>query len=1139
MEPLPCPAGMFCPTSLLQAACRAGLRCEENSTRPGLCRDGFYCPDGFEISCPKGSFCPLGSTGPTQCARLASCPEGSSRQDFSSISHAALAFAVVVWATAITSVPRWLHPQGGLSGAVPTVVTLAVLCGAWLFKLDVIYTTVKTVSTSSDPKQLRTDALFGGAPHASPLMFLTMSYSGLLYGLLVSVWIRRPLIRLLVDSIVGAIMCAAFNAYLKDPYVLVFMVNLFVAFKILWSVISQQGTLAWRLGLFAAGQTAVVGGFFLLRAPELAHLYLLGLFAIGAKVLLRSASSESCRSLQRLLRSLGERRAGALCDTPLRPLIGPLTQTRDDAYEDVLASDAVAAAARASLSLVKASWLETGALKSAANAEAWAMWCQPEASSLDSMDLEPGPEHSSDDGRRPVGGRTAATHGVEFELQGLSLHVEDGRELLRDISFRVPGGAMVAIMGASGAGKSTLLSVLSGRCAGDKLQGQFLLDGTRRRPWQMAEMRPLIGFVPQDDVVQGLLSVRENIEFQAELRLPRNNIVRRTNGQASCVCREEAPRELKERIEAVISGMSLSHVQDRLVQNGLSGGQRKRVSIGMEVVAKPRMLMLDEPSSGLDSSSAHRILDAVLRGAREECCTTFATIHQPRWNTLNLFDMLVLLCPGGYLCFAGPVTVIRCYFREALNLEFPADENPSDVMVDACTFESARKMALEGVWRDPPQCLRAVLFPTPGALDDECATSWQQDEYGRTLAMLWRDFSEARLKHIYGSAAEASSDSSCAPHSPTSPLSSLSMSRSTRWMSQVWETEIHDSLAAEVRERGRAIHWAQQIWMHVARCLLLTSRAVFPSIFLNMLCLMASVRTLGWLFFARQEDPGQIFLQNAVLLLLISLGQSVAAQRIFGGDERKIAWREASVSSLSQVLYSFIGKDTASLVEIAFSAVCCALLYLPTSNSFASGGDLFSIFFAFQYAVWGLNHMLAIAMPTNSAMLLGVIGSFLSFSFSGLMPPAHVLTETLWGYGSMLVLASPHRWALASIVFRHVTGRGATFTGEMRNHLGGYFIGQGFDLGKLQCPNYSVGAMARINDHQGWVCHNGQLFLLGFLFRFLALFILMLSGMSKSSGGQLALGVHSSSRSQLLRDGIGVFIIGLAVLNIWLLGFMH
>merc|ERR1711924_282001 len=129
----------------------------------------------------------------------------------------------------------------------------------------------------------------------------------------------------------------------------------------------------------------------------------------------------------------------------------------------------------------------------------------------------------------------------------------------------------------------------------------------------------------------------------------------------------------------------------------------------------------------------------------------------------------------------------------------------------------------------------------------------------------------------------------------------------------------------------------------------------------------------------------QFFLPNSMMFLLICLDQSIAAQRLFGGTERPIAWREAKVSSLSQVMFGFVGKDLSSLVEMLFAATCCSLPFWPDAGTFASWGDLLAITFACIYCVWGLNHTWTIAFPAHTAMLFAVVSAFMAFLFNGVI----------------------------------------------------------------------------------------------------------------------------------------------------------
>lgn len=125
--------------------------------------------------------------------------------------------------------------------------------------------------------------------------------------------------------------------------------------------------------------------------------------------------------------------------------------------------------------------------------------------------------------------------------------------------------------------------------------------------------------------------------------------------------------------------MGLSHVKDQIIGDettrGISGGQRKRVSIGMELVSKPSLLFLDEPTSGLDSTTSHEVVKIVTSLAKETSCTSVAVIHQPRFETLMLFDDVFLLATGGYLAYAGPTNTVVDYFEKELGVKFPQSKS--------------------------------------------------------------------------------------------------------------------------------------------------------------------------------------------------------------------------------------------------------------------------------------------------------------------------------------------------------------------------------------------------------------------------------------------------------------------------------
>lgn len=212
-----------------------------------------------------------------------------------------------------------------------------------------------------------------------------------------------------------------------------------------------------------------------------------------------------------------------------------------------------------------------------------------------------------------------------YDLQVRQLQLP-GR--LQDISLAIGGGQLVALVGGSGAGKSSLLTTMAGHNRG--YQGLVAVAGEDLRQ-SISALRPQMGFVPQDDILHEELTVQEVLGFAARLRLP--------------------DRDAQERsVERVLDVLEIGHRRRARVRQ-LSGGQRKRVSIGMELVADPRLLFLDEPTSGLDPGLDRRMM-RLLRQLADRGQTVVLVTHATA--NVSLCDQVVFLARGGHLCFAGP-----------------------------------------------------------------------------------------------------------------------------------------------------------------------------------------------------------------------------------------------------------------------------------------------------------------------------------------------------------------------------------------------------------------------------------------------------------------------------------------------------
>ncbi|RZC70461.1 hypothetical protein C5167_033599 [Papaver somniferum] len=255
---------------------------------------------------------------------------------------------------------------------------------------------------------------------------------------------------------------------------------------------------------------------------------------------------------------------------------------------------------------------------------------------------------------------------IEVSFRELTLTLKGtNKYLMRCVTGKIRPGRVSAVMGPSGAGKTTFLNALAGKATGCKKTGLILING---KNVSIHSYRKIIGFVPQDDTVHGNLTIDENLMFSANCRLS-----------------ADMPKADKVLIiERVIDSLGLQHVRDSLVgtveNRGISGGQRKRVNVGMEMVMEPSLLILDEPTSGLDSSSSQLLLRALRREALEgvNICTV---VHQPSYGLFKMFDDLILLAKGGLTVYHGPVKNVEEYFA-GLGVIVPDRVNPPDYFID-------------------------------------------------------------------------------------------------------------------------------------------------------------------------------------------------------------------------------------------------------------------------------------------------------------------------------------------------------------------------------------------------------------------------------------------------------------------------
>lgn len=259
---------------------------------------------------------------------------------------------------------------------------------------------------------------------------------------------------------------------------------------------------------------------------------------------------------------------------------------------------------------------------------------------------------------------------VQFEV--------NGRQILKSISGSIKSGELCALMGASGAGKSSLLNLLAGRIRMSKkkkIAGNVSVNNELVSP---VKFRKNIAYVMQQDALFATATAREALEFSARLRLPPST----------------SKKERDEIVNDLLKSLGLEKVQDTYcgseIVRGLSGGERRRASIGVELVTNPSILYLDEPTSGLDQISAYMVCK-LLSALAKSGCAVLCTIHQPSSEIFALFDKTMVLSQGK-LWYQGRVNQNLPRNLEALGFPLPDLTNPADWLMVVSQTNSGEEL---------------------------------------------------------------------------------------------------------------------------------------------------------------------------------------------------------------------------------------------------------------------------------------------------------------------------------------------------------------------------------------------------------------------------------------------------------------
>ncbi|CAI0397922.1 unnamed protein product [Linum tenue] len=516
---------------------------------------------------------------------------------------------------------------------------------------------------------------------------------------------------------------------------------------------------------------------------------------------------------------------------------------------------------------------------------------------------------------------------IEVAFKDLTLTLKGkNKHLLRCVTGKLSPGRVSAVMGPSGAGKTTFLSALTGKAPGCQVTGMVLVNG-KAEPIQA--YKKIIGFVPQDDIVHGNLSVEENLWFSARCRLS-----------------ADLPKPDKVLVvERVIESLGLQPVRDSLVgtveKRGISGGQRKRVNVGLEMVMEPSLLILDEPTSGLDSSSSQLLLRALRREALEGV-NICMVVHQPSYTLFRMFDDLILLAKGGLTAYHGPVKKVEEYF-EGLGITVPDRVNPPDYFIDI----------LEG-----------ILKPASGVHYKQLPVRWMlHNSYPVPMDML------QSTEGLGGPAGEGSSHGGV----PSEAGSEAQSFAGEFWQDMKSNVEFkkdnmqHNFLSMPDLSGRTTPGILQQYRYFLGRVGKQRLREARTQAVDYLILLLAGI-CLGTLAKVSDETFGAVGYTYTVIA--VSLLCKIAALRSFSLDKLHY-WRERS-SGMSSLAY-FLSKDTIDHFNTLIKPIVYLSMFYFFNNPRSSIYDNYIVLVCLVYCVTGIAYILAIAFEAGPAQLWSVL----------------------------------------------------------------------------------------------------------------------------------------------------------------------
>ncbi|TKX26041.1 SNQ2-like protein 1 [Elsinoe australis] len=577
--------------------------------------------------------------------------------------------------------------------------------------------------------------------------------------------------------------------------------------------------------------------------------------------------------------------------------------------------------------------------------------------------------------------------GLSFQFKDLGCHIKGVGDVLYGVSGSIRQGSMMGIMGGTGAGKSTFLNILMGKKKPSR--GSIKVCGWEK---DMAQYGKLVGYVPQIDVLLSEMTVRENILHSARCRLPKS----------------WKDARIQKFVDALISCLALSHVQHSLVGDArkpiISGGQRKRLSIGIELAAAPMAIFLDEPTTGLDATSAVSIM-RLLKTISGLGVTTVAIIHQPREEIYNAFDSLLLLAEGKQL-YSGPTNMCEGYFTNQ-GFHFPPRSNPADTIMDIITGDGQQYSSKSHF--ETSVLTLTNYWHTTGRL-----FKWPPSTRKSSITTLKLQKSLPPRPHQ-------------SPHEQSAALARTISSRGAPWFAQLRFCLLR-SITQQLRTRTSVV--LELVTTTIA----------------GLIIGLSAFSSEGHLFHGIYHPPFALFspaVDNASSLQLallssvaIGLCASAPGVRTFG-EEKLLHAREVGAGHSRSAYY--IGKQLATSLRIALAALHFTALLLVLATPRMSFTEAYSVNVAYFYAVYGIAGTVSVLVKKEDGALLALLVSLVLGVFGGVAPPLAKVQdwklEWLWRMG-------PGVWFCEAYFDRIVGGTGGIYILDLAQEATGMRLGR-------------------------------------------------------------------------------------------------